>query len=240
MGKRWFLCGVLIFLVLGISPVFVQANNLDIANGISLDNENITLYYYQDNIPKDMRSWENEYLFYIDNIEEKYTELKVESSNKKIFEIKDKKSKERSFRAIVKGTGEVKIKVCGIYNGQKRTVSTQVNIIKYRNPAKLLRLGKQDYSAKFKNTAGVYKTKIKKGSYQVDVKPASGFRIEEMLLTTENEEQGMTAAVSEPIKNSSNIYIKKGQKSSLLITFYNYKTKMNQTLVVEILGKDFC
>ena len=52
-----------------------------------------------------------------------------------------------------------------------------------------------------------------------------------------NGKRGMTTAVSKIIKNSSNICIEKGQKSSLLITFYNSKTKTNQILVVEILGK---
>ncbi len=238
MRKRLFLWVLLILLMLGCSPEFVQADNPDIANGIFLNDKNITLYYYGNNLSeKNVISWGNENSFYIDNIEERYTDLKVESSDPKILEITNKELKGRSFRAIVKGTGKVKIKVYGTYSGKRKTVSTQVNIIKYKNPAKFLKLGKQDFSTKFKNTAGVYKTKMKEGSYRLGVKSVSGIRIKEMLLTIENGKRGMTTAVSKIIKNSSNICIEKGQKSSLLITFYNSKTKTNQILVVEILGK---
>lgn len=66
---------------------------------------------------------------------------------------------------------------------------------------------------------------MKEGSYRLGVKSVSGIRIKEMLLTIENGKRGMTTAVSKIIKNSSNICIEKGQKSSLLITFYNSKPK---------------
>lgn len=151
----------------------------------------------------------------------------LKSSNKKVVKVAEKENvgKWINFNARKPGTAKLTITV---KKGNKiKKYTTKIKVVKYKNPVKVMKIGRKNVASKFKKQVSnaSYRTKATKA--KLSIKPVSGWKLKEI--------RGYSAYPVDykKLKNNRTFSVKK-YGGVLEVDFYHVKTKVKETISLEI------